>query len=108
LEAVANKDPLIKKAVIRLMEISADEKNRMLYEANERARMDAESREDYAREEGHAEGHAEGLVEGETKGETKKAFTIARNLLRRNRPIDEIMEDTGLSRSEVEDLRNAN
>jgi hypothetical protein len=30
---------------------------------------------------------------------------IARKLLLRNRPIDEIVEDTGLTREEVEDLR---
>jgi hypothetical protein len=30
---------------------------------------------------------------------------IARKLLLRNRPIDEIIEDTGLTREEVEDLR---
>ncbi len=29
---------------------------------------------------------------------------IARKLLRRNRPIDEIIEDTGLTRKEVESL----
>jgi len=29
---------------------------------------------------------------------------IAKNLLKRNRPIDEIIEDTGLSREEVENI----
>ena len=49
LEAVAQKDKLIKKAVARLMELSADEKTRLLYEAREKERMDIESREDWAR-----------------------------------------------------------
>jgi len=52
LEAVAKRDPLIKKAVARLMELSADEKTRLLYEAREKERMDNESREDWARTEG--------------------------------------------------------
>jgi hypothetical protein len=52
LEAVANRDPLIKKAVARLMELSADEKTRLLYEAREKERMDNESREDWARQQG--------------------------------------------------------
>ena len=51
LEAVAKRDPLIKKAVARLMELSADEKTRLLYEAREKERMDNESREDWARTE---------------------------------------------------------
>ena len=51
LEAVAVKDPLIKKAVVRLMELSSDEKTRLLYEAREKERMDNESREDWARTE---------------------------------------------------------
>ena len=38
----------------------------------------------------------------------ERAITIARNLLKRNRPIDEIMEDTGLTREEIENLCNSN
>jgi hypothetical protein len=34
--------------------------------------------------------------------------TIARNMLKRNRPLDEIVEDTGLTHAEVEALRDAN
>ena len=64
LEAVANKDPLIKKAVVRLMELSADERTRLLYEAREKERMDNESREEWARDTGRAEGRAEGKAEG--------------------------------------------
>gem|GEM_PF-1943718 len=60
MEAVANKDPLIKKAVVRLMELSADERTRLLYEAREKERMDNESREEWARDTGRAEGKAEG------------------------------------------------
>ena len=37
-------DPTIKKAVLRLMELSADEEARLLYEAREKARMDFENR----------------------------------------------------------------
>ena len=38
--------------------------------------------------------------------ERRNTMTIAKRLLNRNRPIDEIMEDTGLTRAEVEDLRD--
>ena len=90
MEAVAQRDPLIKKAVARLMELSADEKTRLLYEAREKERMDSESREEWARDAGRAE----------------ERIAIARNMKQRNRPIDEIIEDTGLTLSEVESLRD--
>ena len=35
----------------------------------------------------------------------EEKYEFARKLLMRNRPIDEIMEDTGLTREEVEGLR---
>jgi len=41
---------------------------------------------------------------GEQRGELRRAFAIAGNMLKRNRPIDEIIEDTGLTREEVENL----
>jgi len=40
--------------------------------------------------------------------EKAKALAIVRNMLKRNRPISEIMEDTGLTRTEIEALRDAN
>jgi len=38
--------------------------------------------------------------------EHKKACEIANNMLKRNRPINEIIEDTGLTREEIEDLQS--
>ncbi len=35
----------------------------------------------------------------------EEKFEIARKLLKRNRPIDEIVEDTGLTYEEAENLR---
>ena len=46
-----------------------------------------------ARAEGRTEGRAEGIVE------------VAKKLMARNRPMDEIVEVTGLSRKEIEKLR---
>lgn len=40
------------------------------------------------------------------EGKEIKALEIAAKLLKRNRPIDEIVEDTGLSRMEIEKLRD--
>jgi hypothetical protein len=74
------------KAVGRLMEISASERARLLYESREKARRDEASR---------------------TKGAVKDAMKdTAKRLLNRNRPIDEIIEDTGLTREVVDQLRS--
>jgi hypothetical protein len=40
--------------------------------------------------------------------EKRKALAIAGNMLKRNRPVDEIAEDTGLTGEEVEGLRCMN
>jgi predicted transposase/invertase (TIGR01784 family) len=46
-----------------------------------------------------------GMTKGIAKGEKKKAIDIAKKMLKRNRPIEEIMEDTELTREEVEAIR---
>ena len=87
LEAVGNKDPLIKKAVVRLMELSADERTRLLYEAREKERMDNESREEWARDTGRAEGEkAErekwlGVVSEKDTNLTEQATALAEQAL---------------------------
>ena len=48
--------------------------------------------------------YLDGITEGKAEGEVKKMIEIALRLLRRNRPIEEIVEDTGLSREEIKKL----
>ena len=79
----------MKKTVGTLKKLSADERARLLYESIEKARMDELAR------------FHDALTEGEAKG----VATVAKNLLKRNMPINEIMEATGLSLEEVEALR---
>ena len=85
LDMLSQRSPQMSKAVGVLKELSADERTRMLYEEREIARRDIVSLMGGAKREGITE--------------------VARNLLRRNRPIDEIIEDTGLSQEEIEALR---
>jgi predicted transposase/invertase (TIGR01784 family) len=85
LAVIAERNPQIGKAVVKLRALSADERTRDLFERREKARRDEESQRRWARQEG--------------------VMDVARKLLARNRPIDEIIEDTGLSRSEIESLR---
>jgi len=66
------------------------EEARRLHDIWEKAFFDWVSGMNHARREGRKEGIK---------------LAIARNMIKRNRPIDEIIEDTGLTREEVESLR---
>ena len=88
LNMLAQKSPAMKRATLRLLELSADEKARQLYEARLK-----EQRDNYARERG---------------ARKEERINIARNMLKRNRPINEIVEDTGLTYDEVNGLKAAN
>ena len=85
-EMLAERSPQMRKAVGVLKELSADERTRMLYEEREKARRDVAS-----------------MMGGADKS---ARVEIAKNLLKRKRPIKEIMEDTGLSRKEIESLKS--
>ena len=84
---IAEKSPQIRKAVARLMELSNDERTRLLYESRQKMEWDIRSRE-----------------RGAERG---ARITVAKNMLKRNRPIHEIAEDTGLTCEEVEQLQSA-
>jgi predicted transposase/invertase (TIGR01784 family) len=98
-EMLAERNSQIKQAVMILEELSHDERTRLLYDSHQKMVWDNLARASEARAEGKAEGRAE--------GEIAKAIAIAKKMLQRNRPVDEIIEDTGLTRGEVEGLREA-
>jgi len=79
-----------------LMSISQDEKERAVFRSRRMYQTDMDSNLATATERGRREGR--------TEGELVKALAIAQNMMKRNRPIDEIIEDTGLTREEVENL----
>ncbi|MDR1501797.1 MAG: Rpn family recombination-promoting nuclease/putative transposase [Prevotella sp.] len=89
LDMIAERNPQMRKAVGVLKELSADERTRMIYEDREKARRDMASMMSGARKE----------------GVTEATEVIARKLLKRNRPIEEIIEDTGLTSEQIEMLR---
>ncbi len=70
------------------MELSNDERTRMLYESRQKMEWDNKARERGARE--------------------KERIAIAKNLLNKQMPIGEIADVTGLTLEEVEDLQNLN
>jgi len=84
LNMLAQKSPAMKRATLRLLELSADEKARQLYEARLK-----EQRDSYARERGAS---------------NERAVAIARNMLLNGEPVDKIVQYTDLSREEVEGI----
>ena len=84
LSMVAERNPQVAQAVVRLRELSADEHARDLYERREKARRDQEAERRWALK--------------------QQAFEIARNLLNLGDSIDKIITVTGLAREEVESL----
>ena len=83
LKVLAQKSPTMQKATLRLMELSADEKARQLYDARLKERRD-----NYAREKG-------------------TVYAIAKNAIQMKLSIDDIIKLTGLTREEVEHVQNA-
>jgi predicted transposase/invertase (TIGR01784 family) len=92
-------NPQISKAVLKLRELSSDERARDLYERREKARRDMVSREKQARE----EGRFEGLREGELRGH----LAVAKNMLANGESVEKIAGYTGLTLEEVRNLHNA-
>jgi predicted transposase/invertase (TIGR01784 family) len=85
MDMLAERNPDIKKAVVRLARLSASEKAQMRYESRLKWQRDMMAQKRGEREEGRAEGVRE----------------VARNLLSIGRPIDEIRSVTGLSADEI-------
>ena len=76
----------------RLMSISQDERERAVFRSRRMYQTDLQS----------------DLATAEDRGRISTQFEIARKMLKRSRPIEEITEDTGLTYAEVEKLRQVN
>ena len=50
------------------------------------------------------EGHAEGLSEGISEGRTQMAIDTAKKMLKKNEPIEKIIEYTSLTEHEIQEL----
>ena len=95
-KVIASKE-VLQMAGNRLMSISQDERERAVFRSRRMYQTDLQSDLATAEDRGRNIGRREGRLE--------RNIEIARKLLERNRPIDEIVEDTGLTREEVENLR---
>jgi hypothetical protein len=82
---IAESNQTISRAVVKLRELSADEKARDLYERREKERRDESMRERWAVK--------------------QSQFEIAKNLMGFNIPTEQIASATGLTREEVRTLQ---
>jgi predicted transposase/invertase (TIGR01784 family) len=85
LKVIAERNPTVGKAVVRLIELSADEKTRDVYERREKARRDADMHERWAMK--------------------KQALEIAKAMLSNGEPAEKISLYIGLTEEEIESLR---
>ena len=88
LTMLEQKNSQLKKAVAKLIALSADEEARMLAESREKLRRDISAQ----------------MLEAEEKGRSEERLALARNALSMNLPITDIMTLTGLSREKIQSL----
>ena len=108
-----NKD--IADALWKLEEISEDKKLRRIAELKAKWELDEKSARYYwkekglaeGREEGKKQGIEEGIKEGIEKGEKNKTMEIAKKLLKKGIDIEVIIESTGLTKEEIEELKSS-
>ena len=102
----------IKEAVVKVHEMSEDEKIRRLADLREKAIMDekAISKAGYRRgmeqglEDGMKMGMEQGIKQGIEKGERKQKEEIAKKLKAMKISLNQIKEATGLSEDEINNL----
>ncbi|HIT90206.1 MAG TPA: Rpn family recombination-promoting nuclease/putative transposase [Candidatus Merdenecus merdavium] len=111
-DMISQENPMIKKAVGVLKELSEDERTRLLEEAREKARKDEASRYEGALEigreegrvEGRKEGRKEGREEGKKEGRVEERYNIAKKMKDQGINMDIIESVTGLSKEELETI----
>jgi len=94
---IAEKNPVLSKAVVRLAELSQDERARMLYESRQMLEWDIAIEKREAIREARQEARYDAIREA--------SISIAKNLLAMNLPTESIIAATGLTYEEVEDLQ---
>ncbi|MDR0804415.1 MAG: Rpn family recombination-promoting nuclease/putative transposase [Oscillospiraceae bacterium] len=100
LDMIATENPTINKAKGVLLQMSEDERARMLYDQRMRYEMDMRALMLDARLEGEARGEARGEIKGIAEGKAE----VVQIMLRRGKSITDIADDTGLSLSVVQTL----
>ena len=97
-EMAVKENKNVKKADKVLERISKDPKERERYEAILKAEFNQKISNQKFMDKGIIEGEARGKIIGE------KQIEIAKKMLNKNKPIEEIIEFTGLTKEEIERL----
>jgi predicted transposase/invertase (TIGR01784 family) len=121
LEVAMSENKKVKEAKSRVDNFMSEDEARELAELREKWQLDYDSSISYAtkrgyeeglaagiadgRLEGHTKGHAEGRVEGRAEGNLEASLRIAKKLIKKNSDLQEIVELTGLSESEILKLK---
>ena len=106
LDMLTNRLAKLQGAVAAIKELSADPNVRHQALVEEMARRDWISWTDEAETRGLERGIEIGHIQGLEQGEYNKARAIARNLIKSDLPLETIIMATGLTRIEIESLRN--
>ena len=96
----------IKEVIEQLEEMSADEKEGEIYEQREKSRLIYNTEMYEAKRQGLEEGEKRGEKRGKKIGRKEKSIEIAKNLLDKNIDIEVIIETTGITKEELERLKN--
>ena len=108
-EMAVKENKNVKKADKVLERISKDPKERERYEAILKAEFNQKISNQKFMDKGIIEGEARGKIigreEGKKEGEKQKQIEIAKKMLNKNKPIEEIAEFTGLTEEEVNKLK---
>ena len=99
----------VKKAINKVDDFMSDEEAKEIVRLREKWQMDYDSSISSAKEDGYEEGHekglkdglVEGIEKGREEGELNAKIMIANKLLKKNSDIKEIIEITGLSKTQI-------
>ena len=97
-----NENEKIKEAKSELEKLEMSAEDRELYELRLKAIRD----EINIRESGYTDGMRDGMKDGEEKGKKQKSIEIAKNMLKKQIPLELIEELTGISQSEIEKIKD--
>ena len=98
------KNEYIKKAKEKLDEINQSEEERRLVEIRERTIRDEMAIRDSGYIDGMKEGEKKGKIEGKNEGIAEEKLQIAKIMLKKKMLLEDIIEITRLSKSEIESL----
>jgi predicted transposase/invertase (TIGR01784 family) len=94
----------IKQANEELEKLKLDETEQERAYLRHKYILEMNSAKSYGYRQGVEDGITQGIAQGITQGSEAKQKEIAKKMLEKNRPIGEIIEFTGLSKEEIEQL----